>query len=127
MILCKVSPKELTSQSREFEVMYVVGAFSKSAWKDGGVYHGDNDTYIFSCNPKFRNFHSLHTQSSLPNFQYLNSTGTSNRGIGFGGSHKNDFRLWFDANEGNNCFVSKSDSTFEAGELFDEKHSNFRV
>jgi hypothetical protein len=125
LILCKTSPKELTVQSREFEVMHVVGGFSRSAWKDGGIYHGDKESYIFSCNPKFRNFR--HSDKG-DNFQYLNTTfGATSRGIGFGGSHKNDFRLWVDGSEGKNGFVTKSDSTYEGGELLDDKHSTFRV
>lgn len=127
LILAKVSPKELTTVSREFEVFNVIGAFTKSQWKDGGVYHGDYDTYIFSMVPKFKNFHSIHTQTAVPNFQYLNSTGTNGAGIGFGGNHKNDFRLWFDASWDHNNFVNKSDNTFVSGDILNDNHSVFRI
>jgi len=124
MIVCKVNSANSTKESRELEGMQVIGAFTRTFWKDGGVYHGDNDTCLFSVYPKFRTFRSVNVNSALSNYQYLNAGGL-NRGIGFGGK-PGEFRFWIDS-EGKNGYVRTSDSTFEEGELLPKNITPFRV
>ena len=51
-------------------------------WKDGSIYHGDSDSYLFSLSPRFKNYFASTKSTSDPNFVYLNTSGSKNVGLG---------------------------------------------
>jgi len=54
------------------ESSYIIGGFSRLPWKNTGEFAGDQDCFVFSLTPKFRNYYSI-DKSANRNFTYLKS------------------------------------------------------
>lgn len=98
----------------------IFGGFKLSGWAiDEENYQGDEESYVFSLFPKFRNFFSLNDEKSMPCFNYLNySQDGRKNGIGFGGNMKqNSFRIWIDQDIANKSYALSEDISYEDGSL----------
>lgn len=60
----------IEAKSKEI-VNHAFGAFSRIMWKNDAIFHGNEDSYLFSLYPKFKNYYSLRNQNCEKNYQYL--------------------------------------------------------
>lgn len=56
---------------------FILGAFTSDTWKNNANYHGNENTYIFSLYPSFRNYFPENNDISEKNYQYLWYTGNT--------------------------------------------------
>lgn len=65
---------------------YAFGAFSRIMWKNDAVFHGNEECYLFSLYPTFKNFYALKNQQCEKNYQYLwyneHGKNVAKRGLG---------------------------------------------
>uniref|UniRef100_A0A023FB64 MTOR-associated protein MEAK7 n=1 Tax=Triatoma infestans TaxID=30076 RepID=A0A023FB64_TRIIF len=88
---------------------YVFGAFASQSWNVNPNFYGNEDSFLFTLQPKMNNFES---SGYNKNYQYIN-TGQSTlpNGLGMGGVH-NYWGLFLNASFGSGL-VSESCTTFK--------------
>jgi len=57
------------------ESSYIIGGFSRLPWKNTGEFSGDQDCFVFSLAPKFRNYYASDKLSANRHYTYLKSKG----------------------------------------------------
>ena len=55
------------------ETSHIIGGFNRLPWKNNGEYSGDQDCFIFSLTPRFRNYYAKDKSSAKHNYTYLKS------------------------------------------------------
>jgi hypothetical protein len=110
----------------------VFGAYLSVPVHDGGVWFGDQNTYLFSLSPNFQPFYAIDlafsgfavfdSRSEIDHIEdrenHQEDLGDCQEmgGLGFGRTSDNKCRLWLDANL-SKSYVRNSDETFMAGDL----------
>lgn len=135
MILVK-QQAEVPSSDSEYNLF---GAYLSMPVHDGGVYFGDQNTYLFSLYPNFEPFYAK--DLSFSGFALFDSRSQIDHienpedcqedlsgcqemgGLGFGRTSDNKCRLWLDANL-RKSYIGKSDETFMAGQLSPNSDQN---
>jgi len=102
---------------------YVIGAFTKTRWREGQ--NSDGDAALYSVLPKFKTFPTVDGLSS--NHLYLNLNNTQNpKGLGFGGKNLEDCRLWL-GEDMENGYVNTTDNCFQEGYLIEPQVKDLKV
>ena len=67
-------------------IKHAFGAFSRIMWKNDAIFHGNEESYLFSLYPKFKNFYALRKHDCEKNYQYLwyNEHGKNVAKVGLG-------------------------------------------
>ncbi|CAK63283.1 unnamed protein product (macronuclear) [Paramecium tetraurelia] len=124
----------------------IVGAFQKKKWIDSGLYQGNEESYLFQLNPKYKVFAASRFKRTFPNesdqntqnYSYLHYFGegvgdykglneVAPSGVGFGGAN-NKFRLWIDAQDmQRKSYVTPEDETYKKGSLINPVLKEYKL
>lgn len=105
----------------------VFGIFCNTQWKSFPERCGDENSYIFSLIPRFRNFFPNHGEGGKSYFS-LNIENNNNhpKGIGIGGEENQGFRIWLDEDL-SKSFIKPEDKTFESGYILDSNDGKLNI
>ncbi|EGR32026.1 hypothetical protein IMG5_098620 [Ichthyophthirius multifiliis] len=105
---------------------YVIGGFNQNQWINNSV-QGDRESYVFSLYPRYRNFFPLEEQTKgfLVNNTQIEYCSINNQGLSFGGSRRDNSRIWIDAkNLKDSSCKNNSDFNYRRGYLINLKAKN---
>ena len=119
IILFKHSEKFMGSK----EISNIFGVFISSNCSLFPQLICDNDIYIFSIIPKFKQIFPAKKENNFVG--YLNYKENEKKGFGIGIAP--NYKIWIDESIKNNSYISETDEIFEKDSIFDKKISKLQV
>ena len=108
----------------------IFGAFANCPWEDNLGYFGTSESYLFRVSNSFNTFFTFNGKGGKE-YIYLNTKSIKNskykKGLGFGGSNYEDFRIWFDSDLLQKSSIYDFGKTYGNGVISDSSDKYLKI